>query len=473
MTSPSELVGCRYRAVQRAAHPDVPPTEAAQARAARIDAALAAVHNLLPQSPAMGDARYFRRVSAGKSYFETLECLAAGDTLITEAVLEWGRFQITVDILVAFEDGYLPIMVSNHRAARNHSGVQARYLAVPRLGLGSVLTGEFKIRHHALDTYRLALAGRALSEMDLSCGLGGTIGQDRTRAFLEPLAPLDEALTRALQVETPRAPRRVKECDSCRYWSLCSVELERADDISLLLPGDRANPYRERGIHTVGGLIEADLGEASLLAAAFRSGQTVVPRGLLSAPRFDVELFIDLEAYLDQGAYLWGAWDGSAYHAFTAWSLAEEASAFADFWAYLCDTRATATANGQTFGAFCYSAHGENHWMRASARRFAGQPGVPTVAEVEEFINSGYWVDVFQLVRAQLIGPFGLGLKVVAPAAGYHYSGDVDGESSVNLFLDAAAGSAAARTALLNYNEDDCRATAAVRDFLERSDAPL
>lgn len=466
MTHPSDLVGCRFRAVQHAAHPEIGPSEAGQARAQRIDAAIAAVYALLPLSRSIGDRTYFNRVSAAHSYFETLEAIAAGDTVITDAMLEWGDFDIEVDILVAFDGGYLPIMISNHRAARVAPGRATPYLAVPRLGLGGVLTGEFKIRHHALDTYRLALAGRALSEMDLSCGYGATIGQDRTRAFLEPLAPLDEALDRALVVPTPTGPRRVKECDSCRFWSLCSSALEAADDISLLLPGDRANPYRDKGITTVQGLIDADLGEVSLLASAFRSGHIVVPRGALHAPRFDVELFIDLEAYLDQGVYLWGVYDGSAYHAFTAWSLSSESEAFFDFWSFVTSARSEALASGKTFGAFCYSNHGENHWLRRSVARF----GTPELAaEVEEFIGSDYWIDVFRLVKSQLIGPFGLGLKVVAPAAGYSYGGDIDGESSVNLFLEAAAGSDVAREELLRYNEDDCRATEAVRTWLETS----
>lgn len=452
MISPSDLVGCRFRAVQRAAHPGIGPTEAGQARLERLEAARSVVFELLPTRAALGDRQYFSRFDAQGSYFATLEALAAGDTLITDAVLEVDGLETDVDILIAYEDGYLPVIVTNHRAARPFPGGSAPYLAVPRLGLGKVLTGEFRLRHHAIDSYRLAIAGRALAAMDLSCGLGARIGQDRARAFLEPLGPLDDALARALLVETPATPRRVKECDSCRYWPLCSRWLSEADDISLLLPGDRSNIYREQGISTVSGLIEADLGEPSLLASAFRSGTVLVPRGPVSAPRFDVELFIDMEAYLDQGAYLWGVFDGSTYRSFTDWSLTKQQETFASFWSFVVSERDRAVAEDKTFGAFCYSAHGENHWMR----RLAG----PLLPEVEEFIASDSWVDVFRLVKTQFLGPFGLGLKVVAPAAGYSYNGDVDGEASVNLFLDGA------RAELLQYNEDDCRATAAVLDFL-------
>ncbi|CAB0864906.1 recombinase RecB [Corynebacterium diphtheriae] len=91
------------------------------------------------------------------------------------------------------------------------------------------------------------------------------------------------------------------------------------------------------------------------------------------------------------------------------------------------------------------------------------------------FIQSGQWHDVFVAVKNNLVGPEGLGLKVVAPAAGFSWeANDVDGEASVNLYREAvgldthvdAETSANVRATLLSYNGDDCRATAAVRSWL-------
>ena len=44
---------------------------------------------------------------------------------------------------------------------------------------------------------------------------------------------------------------------------------------------------------------------------------------------------------------------------------------------------------------------------------------------------------------------------------------DVDGERSLALRRAGRLGDQAARDMLLRYNEDDCRATRAVRDFLD------
>ncbi|WP_460490880.1 TM0106 family RecB-like putative nuclease, partial [Corynebacterium nasicanis] len=311
-------------------------------------------------------------------------------------------------------------------------------------------------------------AARALEDIGVDCGQGAVIGQDRSRAFLAPTAPLQPALSAALEQELPSFPRRVKECASCRFWPLSEQELHAADDISLYLAGDRARTWREQGITTVAGLIDADLGEPSRLARAWRDGVVLLAKvDEVQAPTADVEIDVDMEAYLDQGAYLWGAFDGREYHSFATWvPLGGEAEAanFARFWHWLMGQRDRAHAAGQSFAAYCWSNHGENHWLTMSARRFAGMEGIPPEAEVAAFISSPEWIDVFRLVRAQLVGPGGLGLKVVAPEAGYTWEdGDFDGEESVNARRVARGTDAAAleaRRRLLRYNEDDCRATA-------------
>ena len=469
----SDLVGCRYRLVQRHTHPEVPRTEAAQARADRYDAARNAVWENFPRK---SDSRRtpFRRIDLGPipaedpwlRSLETLEALATGATHITGAVFANEKWLVGVDMLVregalARSGSYTPVMVSTHR-----------------LGLSEPLELGYKPRHHVLDGYHLAMAARALEELGLNSGRGVLIGQDRNLAFYTETATYQPALDAALEAvepeNLPTQPRRVKECASCRFWSLCKPELEAMDEISLFLPGDRARPYRERGIETVQGLIDASLGTPSQLAAAWRDGTVLLAHGDITVPRADVEIDVDMEAYMDQGAYLWGAWMDGTYYDFVTWEMLgskAEARNFAEFWTWLMEQRDSAHAAGKTFAAYCYSAHGENHWMRMSAQRFhAHTPGVPSVEEVDAFINSGEWVDMFAHVKANFVGPFGLSLKTVAPQAGFHWEqGDFDGEESVNARRVAIGTDAAALTAremLLTYNADDVQATLAVREWM-------
>lgn len=484
---PTDLVGCRYRQVQHRRHPDTPPTTAGRHRAARLAAARAEVHALLPVAPAIGDPKRFLRVDVAPgedAEFETLEALAAGANLITGAVFRsrtsGSGFQLEVDALARLGDGtYLPVIVSNHRVARQREGFTMSAVSTARLGLARPSTVPYQRRHHALDGYRLALAARALREVGLDSGLGGAVGQDRTRVFLADTGGLQPALDKALVVTPPTGPRRVKECDSCRFWRYCGPELREADEISLFLPGDRAQTLREQGITTVQGLIDARLGDASALARAWREEVPVLQRGRrTTAPRAEVEIDVDVEAYLDQGAYLWGMYDGTGYQPFVTWEelgTDAEAANFARFWDRLVTLRRSAREQGRSFAAYCYSAHGENHWMVSSARRFSGREfdglRVPAEDEVREFIGSGEWIDMFAVVRDQLAGPGGLGLKVVAPAAGFGWEEtEFDGEQSVHSYRVAVGGgqqsAERARRQLLSYNGDDCRATAAVRAWM-------
>lgn len=487
MVTASDLLGCRYRYPQRLRYPQLERLPAEIERRDRLAAARETVFAALPTRRALGDgrgARPFIRVDLSDdpaAELDTLQALAMGADLITGAVFTGSRWRVRVDILVLTPEGsYMPVTVSNHRAARRDEHATMLAVATNRLSLSAPMEVTYRQRHHVSDGYRLALAARALAEVGLDSGLGGVIGQDRSRAFIAGTAVLQPALDDALSAGWADQPRRLKECATCRFWSICEPELEEMDDISLVLPGDKARTYRERGITTVQELIDARLGEPSNLAAAWRDGVALLKRNpQVTGPRADVEIDVDMEAYLDQGAYLWGAFDGEDYRGFVTWDpLGGEAEAqnFAAFWDWLMGCRQAAKDAGQSFAAYCYSANGENHWLRQSARRFHGVfRGVPSEAEVQEFISSGDWVDVFAHVRAQLIGTEGTGLKVVAREAGYAWAdGDFDGEASVGarrLAVSRAPGAQEAREALLSYNEDDTRATAAVRQWL-RDGAP-
>lgn len=470
----SDLVGCRYRLRQRRRHPEIPRTHQAQARAERHAAARETV---LAKLPAKSDRRAtpFRRIDLGplpaadpwERELLTLEALAAGATHITGAVFSNGTWRVEVDLLLREGDCYSPVLVSNHRVARPHPSRRTPAVPTHRLGLSAPLELGYKLRHHVSDGHKLAMAARALAELGLDSGRGGLVGQDRDVAFFSDTESYQRALDMALATPTPEAPRRLKECAGCRFWQLCEPELVAADDISLVLPGEVATPFRDKGIHTVQQLIDASLGEPSALARAWREGTVLLRRGNVAPiPRADVEVDVDMEAYLDQGAYLWGAWHDGAYHPFVTWEPLggrAEAENFQAFWSWLMGLREAAHAEGKTFAAYCYSAHGENHWMTRSAQRF----DAPSLAEVKEFIASDEWVDVFAHVRRTFIGPFGLGLKVVAPEAGFTWNeDDFDGEESVNARRLALAGDTEVRERLLTYNADDVQATRVVREWM-------
>lgn len=515
------LGGCTFKAAQQARFPEVPPTPQSADWASRGDAARIDVHSLLQQPWNCLD-----------DPFETLEAIAAEAPVITNANFSitvkglLRKYDISVDILVKIASGYFPVAISNHWVAREKRGAQRRGFFTRNLGTSDGWVGEYSVRHHPQDSYRLALAALGLRDAGVHVPFGGVIGQDRERCFVEdidyclgvlgrrvalvapelnaidsatpaelaahnslsetsaraprPLPPTGTLIRRVAGIprEFPTAtleavgPRRIKDCANCRYWFDCERQLVAADDISLFRSGDKGQDLRNRGVITVEALInDAADTRAATLARTWREGIAACrTTPTVTAPRFDVEIDIDMEAYLHHGAYLWGTFDGQTYRPFATWEPLggpEEAANFAAFWQWLSNTRTQAHEDNKTFAAFCYANHGENHWLKESARRFHGQyPGidVPSEKEVQAFISSTEWIDVFQLVKSQLIGPGGLGLKKLAPMAGFHWQEeDLDGEASIRAYEEGK------KEELLSYNGDDCRATRAIRRWLADS----
>lgn len=94
-------------------------------------------------------------------------------------------------------------------------------------------------------------------------------------------------------------------------------------------------------------------------------------------------------------------------------------------------------------------------------------------AEVEEFIRSSRWIDMYRVLDSQLITGDRIGLKLVAGLAGFAWrDDDPDGAASMVWYEQAIAGDPEARRRLLAYNEDDVRATRVLRDWMTETDFP-
>jgi predicted RecB family nuclease len=201
-------------------------------------------------------------------------------------------------------------------------------------------------------------------------------------------------------------------------------------------------------------------------------------------PRADIEVDVDMEN-VNGGCYLWGTLlevrgaagsESSRFIPFFSWDPdtgVGEMDAFLAFWEWFSDLRTEAARRGVAFRAYCYSQGAENGQLR----RLAARCGLEE--QVEDFIRSEHWVDLLPIVRDQLItGLPSMGLKTVAPLAGFSWRGDdVGGDSAMVRYLEATSDEdpsrrAEARRWILEYNEDDVRATAALRKWLDH-DASL
>ncbi len=291
-------------------------------------------------------------------------------------------------------------------------------------------------------------------------------------------------------------PSRVTECRSCPWWPTCGPALRAARDVSMVLRGEDVAALRTAGGSTVDALAALDPNgeppvpmvgmparDAVLLARAWQRDLPLVRRNQrISGPRADGEVAVDMESFDDAGAYLWGCLlSGSGigvphgYRAFATWEPVpthDEARSFAEFWRWLADVRSRAAQRGLSFAAYCYNEQAENRWMLSSAERFAGAPGIPAIAEIQEFITSGQWVDLYAVVGTEFLCAHGKGLKTIAPAAGFSWHDpEASGENSMRWYRDAVGlysgePDPAQRERRLTYNADDVHATAALRQWM-------
>lgn len=472
----------------------------------------------------------------------------------------------TVDLLLRGPDGgYVPVLIRGHRTT--DPGVGARltdltaFTAVEAVSLPARPDAHRRLRAHHRDVLALAHVHRILGELGVASdeAYGGIIGfggpstdpawddgaviawhdLDAANGSGSPLAEYDERFADRLAVAQAAAgrrpalaqPSRIAECRTCPWWTVCGPELEAAHDVSLLVAGGDVDILRAAGVRTYDDVAAMDPAavatlpltgipatEARIRALAMSARVPMVRRAeAVDVVRADVELDVDMESYLDDGAYLWGTlltgreipgFD-PGYRPFVTWQpldSAETATNFVDFWRYLTELRAACAERGHTFAAYCYSHKAEERWLYGTPARFPDEPGMPSRDDIATFCASAQWVDLYQEVKRLFIVPGSLRLKTIAPVAGFAWRDpEPGGENSMAWYLVATAAASAApaisavpaisaapatsrgampergdvaaaedsvmlhRQRILDYNEDDVRATHALRQWMSRN----
>ena len=317
--------------------------------------------------------------------------------------------------------------------------------------------------------------------------------------------------------EFPTSPYWHRECLECPFAGHCEAELDARDDVSLVrftseaqqelfrrhdivtrralaqLDPTLARAPRSRGEmltpapEPVEAMLAKSLDKLDDLIYRARAHQWNSPLRIVAPEKMgcataDVEVDVDMESY-GEATYLWGAdvhtahtlaGVESGYHAFVDWGpLAPEAESanFARFWGWLSDLQRRCDEQGKTFAAFCFWAQAEDGAMNRAVT--TPLPGGPTLDDLQMFRRADppRWIDVHDVVKRQVQTEGPLGLKSLANAAGFAWRDEnPSGEASM-FWYEIATGpdaelAALSRQRLLEYNEDDCRATRALRQWL-------
>lgn len=299
-------------------------------------------------------------------------------------------------------------------------------------------------------------------------------------------------------------PIRVRECEWCAWWESCRGQMDD-DDLSLRIsktPLDvrELQTLMSLGIGTVQELAEADVDallpeylpltshrdrSASRLKQAARRARMLadgvalerLSEDPIGIPRAEVEVDLDIETAEGDITYLWGALvthrsTGEVYFrhfsSFETMGAQAEVELAAAFSRWLLDM----VAAHPGLRVYHYSDYETVHM-----RRLADRSNHPDLLAAHALVRE-HFVDLFRYVRDSMVAVDGLGLKVVATkGAGFSWRDQDPSGLASQSWYETAVHSAddqtrsAARTRVLQYNEDDVRATLAVRDWLESLDA--
>ncbi|ONM49189.1 recombinase RecB [Nocardia donostiensis] len=511
------LIGCRHRLHLDATYPellaDVREDPGVQQRRAAAAAHRDRVRDALVAADPDSWVLIDPSLRATERAEATMRACAAGALRIWGGLLpqepDTGR-RGGAEVLLRDLDrgGYVPVIVVNHKVTDPRQPEPADFhpLTSDLYHWDPQPDPHRKMRQQPRDVQRLAHLYRMLQRHGLAgpALTGGVIGYHFDRILVHDLGPVlddyDQRFADRIAVvrgETSTVPSKVPECRQCPWWSRgegggCQGWLTEHRDVSVVAPGSRADLLRTHGVRSIDELAawsgpepedwqHGPFLEAVVTARAWLAGAPLVRRfDKVRVQRADVEVDVDLESYQEYGAYLWGTLLDGVYRPFVTWDplpTDDEGRSFGEFWTWLMGVRAEAAAAGKTFAAYCYSRTAEDKWLYESARRFAGQPGVPTQEQVREFVDSPQWVDMFQAVSEQFICPAGKGLKKIAPVAGFAWRDpEANGEASMSWYRLAVGYDAdpdlSQRTRLLEYNEDDVRATAVLREWMNPTAEP-
>ena len=296
------------------------------------------------------------------------------------------------------------------------------------------------------------------------------------------------------------SPIVIPECSACLWWDYCRPTLDPGD-LSLVIDKARLDvreitTLRSLGIHSIDDLAIADLddleaqylplvehrpGGRERLRLAKRRAE-MLHRGVsiekvtdteINLPIHEVEIDLDIESSASGKVYLWGFLirDRAGGHEpeyvsfvdFDVESKTDEVALASRAMSWLT----THFANRDVM-IYHYS-----DYELVNLRRLAQLTGPQSALGRGLELTHSHSCDLFGIVRENFFSAHGLGLKYVAQTlAGFEWRDPDPGGLNSQHWLTAllGAGSEPEREdwgrRILEYNEDDTRATAALRDWL-------
>ena len=427
-----------------------------------------------------------RDVPLGEREDLTLRALEHGERLIYGGRISHGRLLGEPDLLRRTGSAYVPGDIKSgaglQGASEDSDGKPKRHYAV-QLGLYSEILQGIGAAD-SKEAFVWDIHGDEVA-YDLSRPRTKTGNVPMWDEYGEALARVEEIADRHLQT----TPALISACSLCWWRTHCRREIDVADDLTLI--SDLGRSRREKfpaQIASVGDLARANLddlivgGKSTISGIGAKTLQAFHARAVLQKegdpkpyfteqvrlPERETELFFDIETdpfrdlcYLHGFVKRVGSDDRSEeYVAFFADEAVpdDERNAFAQAWAFLQENAEAVV--------YYYSHYERTIWKKLGRR----YPEIATEDDVAALFEEDRFIDLYSdVIKPHMIWPtVSLSLKELAKFVGFRWRDtDPSGAGSIQWFHQwVETGDPAIRQRILDYNEDDCRATRVLVDAL-------
>lgn len=273
------------------------------------------------------------------------------------------------------------------------------------------------------------------------------------------------------------------KCSMCQWKTYCKKWATKNKDLSLLfylgenkygLQGYGINNYEDLLKHSLQewleilpkakkqgyfkGVAEKSLTNFYNRALTYSKGKEII-YNKIDFPTGNKEIHFDIEDDPTQDiVYMFGFWirdNGKEhYHYIIAEDLHDEEKATLELWDFL--------KNNQGIPIYHYSHH-EKSTLRRLQEKYNLDPQI-----YEKFLEDTF--DLYEAIKKNTDFPLpSYGLKSICKYLGFHWSAeDAGGANSIEWYSKYLAGDKSMMDKILKYNEEDCKATAYLKDYLNK-----
>ena len=439
----------------------------------------------------LGDFLDLTEGTIEERYHKTIESIRNGTRLIYQGVLKYENLLGIPDLLRKIEDNsYMPIDIKSGiglEGADEETGEEGK--PKKHYAVQLCLYNEL-LKKHGLASHDNGIILDINGE-EVEYNLSGPIGVRNKMTWWELYEEIKKQVDLLISNQEKNKPALSGVCKLCDWYNSCKNWCEEKKDLTNIFYLGRSVRdimNKDLSIESVGDLLKLDIeevmkekkkdkqylrgvGEKLLLKfinrgnILYKTKQPIIYEKIIF-PKVSYELFFDIEDDPTQEfVYLHGLYvrtrDNERYIYFLAKEVSMEAEqeAWKNFWEYIY------SLPKDDFAVYYYSHHEKTTFKKLQKR----YPDVIDLEKVDEFFDNPNVIDLYTIVQSKSDWPVSsYSLKTLASYLGFDWRDKTpSGALSIqwfNEYLDKKNDSLMQR--ILEYNEDDCKATMILKDAL-------